>query len=47
MKKSIPAKKLLSQRYGEEGTERRAKFKNAAFAYYFGEILKARRTPEE
>tara|TARA_R110000850_G_scaffold69109_6_gene153674 strand:- start:437 stop:580 length:144 start_codon:yes stop_codon:yes gene_type:complete len=47
MKKSISAKELLSKRFGEDGTESRTKFKETAFAYYFGEILKARRTPEE
>ena len=46
MTNSITAKEILSQRFGEEGTERRAKFKKAAFAYYFREILKARRTGE-
>ncbi len=43
MKKSISAKELLSKRFGEEGTESRTKFKETAFAYYFGEILRNRR----
>jgi len=37
------AKKLLNERYGKRGTERREKFREEAFSFYFGEIIKHRR----
>ena len=43
MGKSINAKELITQRYGKEGSSERQKFKEEAFSYYFGEILKNRR----
>ena len=43
MGKSINAKELIAERYGKEGTEEREKFREDAFSYYFGEILKNRR----
>ncbi len=43
MGKSINAKELIAQRYGKEGSSERQKFKEEAFSYYFGEILKNRR----
>lgn len=43
MGKSINAKELIANRYGKEGTEEREKFRQNAFSYYFGEIIKIRR----
>jgi len=43
MEKSINAKELIAKRYGEEGTKEREKFRDNAFSYYFGEIIKNRR----
>lgn len=37
------AKELLDQRYGKRGTERREKFREEAFSFYFGEIIRNRR----
>jgi len=34
---------LLNKRYGKSGTEKREKFRDEAFSYYFGEIIKNRR----
>ena len=39
---SINAKELIGSRYGEEGTIEREKFREDAFSYYFGEIIKSR-----
>jgi ribosome-binding protein aMBF1 (putative translation factor) len=43
MGKSINAKELLEKRYGKKGTESREIFRDEAFSYYFGEIIKNRR----
>jgi len=43
MGKSLNAKELLEKRYGKRGTESREKFRDEAFSYYFGEIIKNRR----
>lgn len=43
MIKSINAKELIAKRYGKEGTIEREKFREEAYSYYFGEILKKRR----
>ncbi|MDO6804058.1 helix-turn-helix transcriptional regulator [Wenyingzhuangia sp. 1_MG-2023] len=43
MGKSINAKKLIAERFGKEGTEEREQFREEAFSYYFGEIIKNRR----
>ena len=43
MKKSLNAKEIIAQRYGKEGTKEREQFREDAFAYYFGEIIKNRR----
>ena len=43
MGKSINAKELLEKRYGKRGTKSREKFRDEAFSYYFGEIIKNRR----
>ena len=43
MNKSLNANDLIAQRYGEEGTKEREQFKESAFAFYFGEIIKTRR----
>lgn len=43
MRKAIDANQLLTERYGKEGTKEREKFKEDAFSYYFGEIIKNRR----
>ena len=39
----INAKELLDKRYGKRGTESREKFREDAFSFYFGEIIKSRR----
>ena len=41
--KTIKAKELLAERYGKIGTESRDKFRDEAYSYYFGEIIKSRR----
>ena len=41
--KTIKANELLDQRYGKRGTEEREKFREEAFSYYFGELVKNRR----
>ncbi|QHI37352.1 hypothetical protein IMCC3317_27310 [Kordia antarctica] len=43
MGKSINAKELIAKRYGKKGTEKREAFREGAFSYYFGEIIKNRR----
>jgi ribosome-binding protein aMBF1 (putative translation factor) len=43
MSKSRNAKEIISERYGKEGTKEREKFREDAFSYYFGEIIKSRR----
>ena len=43
MKNSINAKELIAERYGKEGTQEREKFREEAFSFYFGEIIKNRR----
>lgn len=43
MGKSINTKDLIAKRYGKEGTPEREKFREEAFSYYFGEIIKNRR----
>ena len=43
MGKSINAKELIANRYGKQGTKEREKFREDAFSYYFGEIIKSRR----
>jgi len=37
------ANELLAERFGERGSTEREQFKEQAFSYYFGEIIKARR----
>ena len=37
------AKELLDKRYGKRGTASREKFREDAFLYYFGEIVRNRR----
>ncbi|MFY0601377.1 MAG: helix-turn-helix transcriptional regulator [Cyclobacteriaceae bacterium] len=41
--KAKSARELLNERYGERGTEQREQFREEAFSYYFGEIIKNRR----
>jgi ribosome-binding protein aMBF1 (putative translation factor) len=43
MEKSINAKELIAKRYGKEGSKEREEFREGAFSYYFGEIIKNRR----
>lgn len=43
MRKLISAKELIAKRYGEKGTKEREQFREEAFSYYFGEIIKNRR----
>jgi len=39
----INAKELIDNRYGKRGTESREEFREQAFSFYFGEIIKSRR----
>jgi len=39
----INTKDLLDERYGKRGTKSREKFREDAFSFYFGEIIKNRR----
>lgn len=39
----LKAKDIIDKRYGKSGTESRDKFRDEAFSYYFGEIIKTRR----
>ena len=41
--KTIRAKEILAERYGEKGSESREQFRNEAYSYYFGEIIRNRR----
>ena len=43
MGKSINANELIAKRYGKEGSKEREKFREDAFSYYFGEIIRNRR----
>lgn len=43
MSKAIKAEDLLSGRFGEKGSKEREEFKEEAFSYYFGEIIRNRR----
>lgn len=37
------AKDLLDERFGQKGSESREKFRNNAYSYHFGEIIRNRR----
>ncbi|MDZ7743665.1 MAG: helix-turn-helix transcriptional regulator [Bacteroidota bacterium] len=39
----IKTKDEIDKRFGKKGTESREKFREEAFSYYFGEIIKNRR----
>ena len=39
----MKAKDLLAERYGKKGSGSREKFREDAYSYYFGEIIKSRR----
>jgi len=41
--RTIKAKNILAERYGEEGSGSREKFREKAYSYYFGEIIRNRR----
>lgn len=41
--KTYKAKDLISERYGEKGTESREKFREEAYSYYSGKIIRNRR----
>ncbi len=43
MGKTINVKKIIAERFGKEGTKEREQFREEAFSYYFGEIIKNRR----
>jgi len=43
MNNLIDAANYLDKKIGIEGSEERATFKDEAYAYYFGEVLKKRR----
>lgn len=42
-KKTTSASTYLDNKYGIRGSKKREEFRDEAFSYYFGEILKARR----
>lgn len=39
----IKTSEIIDKRYGKRGTESREKFREDAFSFYFGEIIKNRR----
>lgn len=39
----MKARDLLTERYGKEGSESRERFREEAYSYYFGEIIRNRR----
>lgn len=41
--KTYNAKDILSERYGMRGSDKREKFREKAYSYYFGEIIRNRR----
>ena len=41
--KTYKVKDLLDERYGQKGSESREKFRDSAYSYYFGEIIRNRR----
>jgi len=41
--KTYKAKDLLAERYGQKGSEAREQFRESAYSYYFGEIIRNRR----
>jgi ribosome-binding protein aMBF1 (putative translation factor) len=41
--KTMKAKDILEERYGKEGSESREEFREKAYSYYFGEIIRNRR----
>ncbi len=41
--KTMKAKDLLAERYGKKGSESREEFRDEAYSYYFGEIIRNRR----
>lgn len=41
--KTIKAKDLLNERYGDKGSKSREKFREEGYSYYFGEIIRNRR----
>lgn len=41
--RTYKAKDLLSKRYGNKGTDSREIFRESAYSYYFGEIIRNRR----
>lgn len=42
MGKSVRAEEVISARFGKKGTKEREKFREEAFSYYFGEIIRKR-----
>lgn len=43
MNKLINVSDIIDNKYGKPGSEAREKFREGAFSYYFGEIIKNRR----
>lgn len=41
--KATDANKLLDEKYGAKGTKSREAFRESAFAFYFGEVIRERR----
>jgi ribosome-binding protein aMBF1 (putative translation factor) len=43
MEKSVNAKEVIAKRFGKIGTSSRERFREGAFSFYFGEIIRNRR----
>jgi len=43
MEQLIKAQDLIEEKFGKKGSKSREKFRDEAFSYYFGEIIKNRR----
>lgn len=43
MENYIKASEIIDQRYGKRGSKTREEFRDEAFSFYFGEIIKNRR----
>jgi len=41
--KTMKAMDILAERYGEKGSKNRERFREQAYSYYFGEIIRNRR----
>lgn len=41
--KTTSTKELIDKKYGKKGSKKREEFRQDAYSYYFGELIKARR----